>query len=209
VDLGGNSGGDDETKNHYDDRKLSKKALRELPVNPGEDVGMFYGLEVCNDYDVRGRRIDAKEARTESPSVSQETKGSKGKKRKRKNEIDDSERTKVESSSKNDVPPASKKKEKRKKNERNTESSSSSGKVSVKTGDQNSISTEKQEDRIDQSKFYQLQQAWGNVLDVKLAESLYRKKFFQPTPIQAATLSPAILGRRNIVGAAPTGSGKT
>jgi DEAD/DEAH box helicase len=31
----------------------------------------------------------------------------------------------------------------------------------------------------------------------------------RPTPIQAATLAASILGRRNIVGAAPTGSGKT
>jgi hypothetical protein len=36
------------TNNHYDNTKLSRKAKRDLPVNPGEDVAMFYGLEVLD-----------------------------------------------------------------------------------------------------------------------------------------------------------------
>ena len=54
VQLGDGKEGDDSV-NHYDNTKLSKKALRDLPVNPGEEVGMFYGLEVCHDYDMLGR----------------------------------------------------------------------------------------------------------------------------------------------------------
>lgn len=59
-----------------------------------------------------------------------------------------------------------------------------------------------------------VQQQWcaasgGAILQPKLCQSLAGLGFDQPTPIQAATLSATILGRRNLVGAAPTGSGKT
>lgn len=49
----------------------------------------------------------------------------------------------------------------------------------------------------------------GAHLHPQLIESLCRLGFTSPTPIQAATLTAAIMGRRNMVGAAPTGSGKT
>jgi ATP-dependent RNA helicase DDX24/MAK5 len=49
----------------------------------------------------------------------------------------------------------------------------------------------------------------GAVLHKKLCHSLATMGYFQPTPIQLATLSAAVMGRRNLVGAAPTGSGKT
>lgn len=42
-----------------------------------------------------------------------------------------------------------------------------------------------------------------------LAKALADQGFYAPTPIQALTLAPAILGRRDILGAAETGSGKT
>lgn len=42
-----------------------------------------------------------------------------------------------------------------------------------------------------------------------LAYGLSEMKFMSPTPIQSSTLPASILGRRNIVGAAATGSGKT
>jgi ATP-dependent RNA helicase DDX24/MAK5 len=59
-----------------------------------------------------------------------------------------------------------------------------------------------------------LQDSWmtstgGVMLEQKICESLLAQGFETPTPIQAATLPAAILGRRNIVGAAATGSGKT
>lgn len=49
----------------------------------------------------------------------------------------------------------------------------------------------------------------GAVLHERLCQSLASMGYFQPTPIQSATLSAAVMGRRNLVGAAPTGSGKT
>ncbi|CAB9527279.1 dependent RNA helicase [Seminavis robusta] len=49
----------------------------------------------------------------------------------------------------------------------------------------------------------------GVALHNELCLSLLKQDWWSPTPIQAAALPAAILGRRNIVGAAPTGSGKT
>jgi ATP-dependent RNA helicase DDX24/MAK5 len=60
--------------------------------------------------------------------------------------------------------------------------------------------------------FEPLQNSWmtatgGVSLHEVLCKSLLEQDFWNPTPIQAASLPAAILGRRNIVGAAPTGSG--
>ena len=49
----------------------------------------------------------------------------------------------------------------------------------------------------------------GVLLHESLCRGLMERQFWTPTPIQASTLPAAIAGQRNIVGAAPTGSGKT
>jgi ATP-dependent RNA helicase DDX24/MAK5 len=46
----------------------------------------------------------------------------------------------------------------------------------------------------------------GVYLHPKLCRSLYRLGFISPTPNQSSTLAASILGKRDIVGAAPTGS---
>ncbi|KAL7505460.1 hypothetical protein ACHAXN_002943 [Cyclotella atomus] len=60
-----------------------------------------------------------------------------------------------------------------------------------------------------QAQLISLQTAWTTPLHTTLLSSLHTMNYTYPTPIQSATLSAAILGRRDIVGAAPTGSGKT
>ena len=65
-----------------------------------------------------------------------------------------------------------------------------------------------------QQEIEQLQTSWsisavGVTLHTTLCTGLHSLKYTYPTPIQSSTLSAAILGRRDIVGAAPTGSGKT
>ena len=60
----------------------------------------------------------------------------------------------------------------------------------------------------------QIQTTWsisaqGVTLHSTLCRGLHLLNYTYPTPIQSATLPAAILGRRDIVGAAPTGSGKT
>jgi len=58
-----------------------------------------------------------------------------------------------------------------------------------------------------------LQTSWSIQTSITLHETLatglHKLQYTYPTPIQAATLPAAVLGRRDIVGAAPTGSGKT
>ena len=68
--------------------------------------------------------------------------------------------------------------------------------------------------KLDEAQVVQMQTAWmsqtgGVTLHEDICKSLIRQDFWTPTPIQAGCLPAAILGRRNIVGAAPTGSGKT
>lgn len=46
-------------------------------------------------------------------------------------------------------------------------------------------------------------------LQNELLEAIYENRFTKPTEIQRLTLAPAIMGRRDILGAAETGSGKT
>ncbi|CAG7712995.1 unnamed protein product [Allacma fusca] len=63
---------------------------------------------------------------------------------------------------------------------------------------------------VDENEAYQDMEDWikMGVTDPVL-QALYDKKFGLPTPIQRLTLPSAILGRKDIVGAAETGSGKT
>mmetsp|Transcript_25722 Transcript_25722/g.42195 ORF Transcript_25722/g.42195 Transcript_25722/m.42195 type:complete len:737 (+) Transcript_25722:103-2313(+) len=73
---------------------------------------------------------------------------------------------------------------------------------------------DKKEQVISPDQLAEIQSSWseasgGAHIHTRLLESLYRLGFTTPTPIQAATLSASIMGRRNLVGAAPTGSGKT
>ena len=46
----------------------------------------------------------------------------------------------------------------------------------------------------------------GVYLHPNLCQSLFRLGFTSPTPIQSSTLAASILGQRDVVGAAPTGS---
>jgi ATP-dependent RNA helicase DDX24/MAK5 len=196
VELGG--GGDsDETKNHYDDEKLSKKARRDLPVNPGEPVGMFYGLEVCHDYDIEGRSFEQTTKKTSLETVST---------KKRKQKDAPKEHTSSEDPS---TESAEKREDETKKKSKKKKAKKSESKLASLQEAEHVNAEATAEEPIDQNRFLELQQAWGHVLEPELTESLYRSNFFQPTPIQAETLNAAILGRRNIVGAAPTGSGKT
>ena len=202
VELGDGKEGD-ETINHYDNAKLSKKALRDLPVNPGEEVGIVYGLEVCHDYELLGRSNNQTPKKRDQDSETE-----KSQKRKRKNESLNSQQSEDEvkiTKKKEKVEKTKKKADEKKKSKKRKKKESNSTSERLQEKEQE----DKIEEPIDPSRFLQLQAAWLNVLDTKLEESLYRMGFFQPTPIQAASLQPAILGRRNIVGAAPTGSGKT
>ena len=158
---------------------------------------MFYGLEVCRDFDIKllrsknERSVRAKESK-EPVKMSKESETKKRKSAPQEPEMSTDSSTE-------------KKKTKSKKKKTSRTNTDSSRPVE----DDISKKDETGESSIDDDRFLELQQAWGNVLHSRLETALYHRGFFKPTPIQAAALQPAILGRRNIVGAAPTGSGKT
>lgn len=102
-------------------------------------------------------------------------------------------------------------KQKRQKTDDQNKSESSDAKEDTKKLPQHESSSN-QEDNIPsptEEELLSIQSAWATPLHSTLISSLYKLNYSYPTPIQSATLSAAILGRRDIVGAAPTGSGKT
>ena len=251
-----NTAAEEETHNHYDNPKLGRKAKRDLPVNPGEDVAIFYGLEVLENY----QTLDSLEGGASSNSnkgkkdTNNETTISKrseaAAKKKNKQE------TKTDSSSSNDKEHAvdsAKDSSTKKKNTKNKKKQKKKTTESNEVGEQSTAVTEEKKSSLqrtakkrktrkefsasssnndeddvteegeaseeveqdgDSEMLQQISQRWsqdasGVVLHPTLVNSLAKQHFSHPTPIQAATLSAAILGRRNLVGAAPTGSGKT
>lgn len=56
----------------------------------------------------------------------------------------------------------------------------------------------------------ELNEGWSTLgVPSVITKALVEQNFYSPTTIQALALPPAILGRRDILGAAETGSGKT
>ena len=94
-----------------------------------------------------------------------------------------------------------------------TSSSASSSTHQDTNSNEQSSQTETSQ-QVSSAALTQLQTTWsiaapGISLHNTLCQGLHALQYTHPTPIQAATLPAAILGRRDIVGAAPTGSGKT
>ncbi len=80
------------------------------------------------------------------------------------------------------------------------------------SGSSTSIEKEKQKQpTVSQEDISTIQNSWslntgGVYLHEKICASLHQMQFVSPTPIQASTLAASILGQRDVVGAAPTGS---
>ncbi|KAG7359102.1 DEAD/DEAH box helicase domain protein [Nitzschia inconspicua] len=203
--------------NHYDNIKLSRQAEKDLPMNPGEDCAMFYGLEVLDSshYEVVGsgssKRLIIMERSSEERKVT-----------KQEQELAEPDTGAIDSESR-------KKRKKEKKvsksktedrtvdtevcQPKSTKMMHTKGQLSS-NGDVGSSAGEEKETSFSPEQLAAIQSSWreasgGAHLHDSLVESLCRLGFETPTPIQAATLSASILGRRNLVGAAPTGSGKT
>jgi ATP-dependent RNA helicase DDX24/MAK5 len=215
---------EDSEKNHYDDSDV-KVSSKDLPVEPGEQVAIFNGLEVLSGDSYKVEIIDGKTSFTilDNPSTRNEkdTKPISGKtskattKKAKQNEsekddgntgeglIDDKKEKDLKPdicSSKVDA--KKKKKNKKKKPKSKNNSSTEDPATSVNSTGETSKDT------------ISLQSSWcgatgGVLLHPKICSTLLKNEFWTPTPIQAATLPAAILGRCDILGAAPTGSGKT
>jgi ATP-dependent RNA helicase DDX24/MAK5 len=309
IDTGGKRKASSMTRNHYDDPKLSRRASKDLPMNPGEDCAMFLGLEVLdssqyqvvNDGTSKRIVILTDSPDTTTTTTNSDKKGSKKKqepplsvpmeeldnnnndgtkkstnKKRRKSDTTTSIGSPIEGVTTikpltSDHQPAStvvenKKKSKRSKIEDKASSSTEyvSSSAHFKSADvelvtepdeqndpgQMTSTTRKKKKKKPKKKssnttssttddankeegatfvipmsrqplsivtpdqLATIQASWGGAsggahLHKRLMESLFRLGFIEPTPIQAATLSASVMGRRNLVGAAPTGSGKT
>ena len=204
--------------NHYDD---SLQTRNELEATPGESVAMFFGLQVISgdDYTVNQHGklepVDKKKVKDKkrAPEASLERQESSvtvsAKKPKSAVAAVEVEPT-AESNKKDETSEgesAKSKRRKRKKKRKKKAAPETPEEADEKTSDGATSTT-------DSSEMERMQTAWmvatgGVTLHPTLCTSLLKQQFWTPTPIQSATLPAAILGRRNIVGAAPTGSGKT
>jgi ATP-dependent RNA helicase DDX24/MAK5 len=193
-DGGENDKDQDFTVNHYDNPELSHKAKNDLPAQPGEDVAMFYGLQVLDgsQYEVVGTGTSKRLKILSSPN-------------------DGGPSAEPEAGINTATVQNERKKEKQKKKTKGTVADTTSPKDSAGA----LVSPSPEATQVTSSlSWNEVQRNWtlasgGAVLNQSLCESLAKLGFSQPTPIQASTLSATILGRRNLVGAAPTGSGKT
>jgi ATP-dependent RNA helicase DDX24/MAK5 len=215
-------------KNHYDDPHVGVN-YKELEAVPGEHVAMFYGLQVLQGHEytvkngelrvvVHGEGTSVVDDAANKTNQQQQEKSSKddiqkrnGKKRKANSkdtmdtgtssytlDIDKQvEAAATESISDSQERSESKTKKKKKKKQKKE-------------------STKESPDELqpDKDVVERMQTSWmiatgGATLDPQICCSLVKQNFWMPTLIQSATLPAAMMGRRNIVGAAPTGSGKT
>jgi hypothetical protein len=228
VDVGISAGDDDDENdstnardNHYDNEKLAREAARDLEALPKEHVAMFFGLEVIQGDEYTVEEINgAKKIR-----IKQNHK-----------QVMDAPATVAKVNAKEQrlvketkLPPAAIVREDSIERKVNENKLATFSQIVKKPNAKNSIKDSQKEDRssdieadIDlptesskdsNEKVLSMQSSWmaqtGVVLHEALCESLLKQDFWTPTPIQAAVLPAAIMGRRNIVGAAPTGSGKT
>ena len=240
VDLDDKNVDADENDNHYDNPKLQRAAKKDLPVEPGEDVAMFYGLEVLDssqyclvkDGDKKRLIILPNGGKDTSEQKSDERLSAK-QKRKRSDSIDEG----VPINDRADAKKAAAALQKGIEDQTSRTKKSKTIKVDEKVNKTEHGSAERNQkeakgDKAPKKKkpskevstvdtpeptpqrVLEIQMAWssatgGALLQEQLCKSLAKLGYSHPTPIQAATLSAAIMGRRNLVGAAPTGSGKT
>jgi ATP-dependent helicase YprA (DUF1998 family) len=215
--------------NHYDSAstKVALRAIQDLEAQQRESCGMFLGLEVLDGsmYSVVNNRLviksqseiavendsscNHKSLRKPEGSGTKVKKANSTKARKRRiDEVDDHKKMGITSAS----------------NSTETVINTQNDSGDYLMNEKNKIGCISNVDDTETSPgdtsddlsndVSALQGSWmiatgGVCLHPKICEGLMKQGFQKPTPIQAATLPPAILGRRNIVGAAATGSGKT
>lgn len=209
--------------NHYDDPKLSRKAHLDLEMDPGEDCGMFYGLEVLDASQYRVEQSgsfkrfvikgsDDATTSTETKPKSTETDKSSSSSSKDADADEDDFKKKASETDASAEP--NKKKRKKKKKDKSKKTGADEGNVATEETPSKSSLEQQDQPKVTPEQLSRIQTSWsrstgGAHLHDTLLESLHRLGFDSPTPIQAATLSASTMGRRNLVGAAPTGSGKT
>lgn len=213
--------------NHYDDDRNSGPvdADRDFDAKPGEDVGLFYGLEVLDSskYEVKTgadgiKRISIlseEAANVKGQADEKEPPESNNKKQKKKKKQQQPKSSIVQKDLAVDTAVCNHDEAlatdgMKTKPQQQTETEKASEQAVLSAQNDNTVAEERQHDPAALS----MQSQWciatgGVVLHLTLCQSLVASSFWAPTPIQSAALPAAMLGRRDIVGAAPTGSGKT
>ena len=203
------------TQNHNDDAP-SASSSKELEAGEA-GVAMFFGLEMIHgdEYTVTsdGKLQPCVKQKATDCKLDSNEQVHKSKKRKadaRMKDSKDEPPTAGDNSSSAETE-AKKPKKKKKKKKRQKISAQEEETVDNKSTPEETVAAATTTTGANMER---LQTCWmmatgGVQLHSQLCTSLLQQDFWTPTPIQAATLAPAILGRRNIVGAAPTGSGKT
>jgi len=217
-----------EDKNHYDDPALLRSS-KDLEAVPGEQVAMFYGLQVIdgsqytltetngttqfrivNEHEDQ-QAIDAAAAAGKDNNDNEDLKSKKSNKKGHGKVKDAVPETIQEPSPSADVATDQKASKKRKKKKKRSKKKDAPKKDANET---TATATATSPTVLDLEQIQAMQNSWmvataGVTVHERLCASLLQQEFWTPTPIQAAVLPAAVLGRRNIVGAAPTGSGKT
>ncbi|CAK9801225.1 ATP-dependent RNA helicase DDX24 [Anthophora quadrimaculata] len=164
------------------------------------DVGDLIGIEELTDYQLQKEDNRTKIVICNAAENNEETKAPQKRKNSNKwkeNDITEplSKKAKVTTSNKKKLKVIHKKKV-----EKNLSSKNNL--------DNNPVDKNQQHN---ESNAYDIDDHQWSVLGVPtpIIKALKDQQFHQPTPIQALTLPPAILGHRDILGAAETGSGKT
>jgi outer membrane biosynthesis protein TonB len=201
------------SSNHYDETSNRKRSAdRDLEANPKEDVAMFYGLEVLDSsqYQVETTSKGLKQMRFLTPVAAPEPV---------EEEKMPEESVEVVEPTNSSTTPEEEAKKKKKNKKKKKKKKAEASKQNEKDTDVTSSSAEIDSSSPPQQKEAEInidaiQTQWciatgGVTLHPVLCQALQAQSFTTPTPIQAAALPAAILGRRNMVGAAPTGSGKT
>jgi hypothetical protein len=180
----------DHQRNHYDDVKLSKSSQYDLEAAPGEQVAMMYGsfIEVLDGNAFIQQKQSKAATQTplnpelkSSEPVGDNLKRAKKKKKKKKRNL-----SKIEG---DDVP----------------QPQVADAVAMLSNNEDNAQVTQTGESSaVDKQRLVeQIQYNWMSAASVSLpwpiCQILQQKQFTMPTPIQAAVLPAAILGRRNMV----------
>jgi ATP-dependent RNA helicase DDX24/MAK5 len=201
------------------DQKKKRRRQRQLDPDQdleavgGEDMGFFFGLEVISpdayqletDPETGTKRFRVLKDHNEEKEKAQSREPSQT--TPLAEVADSTEQSKVGSTAHN-------RKSKATRSDSPAIAAPESDGVSSDEPGISSSSTDVRKEVDDSDAISRMQLAWlsstaGVELHPVLCRGLVSLGFWTPTPIQAATLPASILGQRNIVGAAPTGSGKT
>lgn len=201
-----------ETKNEIEpvsNNKKKKQRSKQAKLNEGESDGNADAL-------TRPAHLEATENNDEKPTKKRRKEG------KTQEKAQDEEKKLVVGEQSSDAPVnkklRAKEKKRRKRQEKkmkrkaaSSQQSSSETATSEASSQQanNETATSEEVDAISRIQASWMIATGGVTIKDTICKSLLEQGFERPTPIQAATLPASVLGRRNIVGAAPTGSGKT